>query len=202
MHITIQGGKVEEFQKLGVEAMRILSVDCSTNSMAFALFEESKLVRWGEITFGKGDMYHRMNNANRVVNRMVDNGYFDDIDLVAFEGAIFMNSRKTVIDLSYAFGSAMAPLFAPGVRVESVPAIVWQKGTGNPPLTKAEKEELQKRHPGKSKSWYSNKGREFRKERSKDNVRRIYGVEVPNDNVSDAIMLGTYIAEKVIKSGN
>lgn len=176
--------------------MRVLSVDCSTRSMAFALFEDGKLVQWGEVSFGKGDIYHRMNNANRVVNTMVANDFFKDIDVVAFEGAVFLNSRKTVIDLSYAFGSAMAPLFSPGVKVESIPAIVWQKGTGNPPLTKAEKEKLQKEYPGKSKTWYSNKGREFRKERSKANVKRLYGVDVPNDNVSDAIMLGHYISHR------
>lgn len=182
--------------------MRVLGIDCSTNSFAFAIFEDQSLAQWGEFSFGKGDIFHRMNNANKVMTRLVKDGFFDGIDIVAFEGAIFVNNRRTVIDLAYVFGSVMAPLFAPGVKVESVPAIVWQKGTGNPPLTASEKADIVKQHPGKSKSWYANKNREFRKQRTKDNVKRLYGIDTPNDDVSDAIMIGTYVVERMARDGS
>lgn len=174
--------------------MKIIGIDCSTNSLAFSIFEDGKLTYWGEIAFGKGDHLHRMNNANRVINGMLSQSQFQGIDRVVFEGAVFINNRQTVIDLAMAYGAAVAPFIKPGVQAESIAAITWQNKIGNKSWTKAEKAAVEKKFPGKSKSWYSSKLREMRKQRTMDWVKKEFGVKPANDNVADAIAIGAVAA--------
>lgn len=173
-------------------AKRVLGIDCSTNSLAFAVFEDRKLINWGEIQFGKGDMFHRMNNANRVVNASLDHDYFKDIDEVFFEAATFIQNKKTVILLAYAFGAAVSPFIKPGVKVIDVPPTSWQNYIGNKAWTAAEKSKVRLDNPGKSESWYKEQLRKMRKQRTKDWVKEEFGMAVDSDNVSDAIGVGWY----------
>lgn len=171
-----------------------MGIDCSTNSLAFSIFDGKKLVQWGEFSFGKGDMLHRINNANRVVNDAISAGILNDVDKVMFEGAVYVNNRQTVINLAYAFGAAVSPLIKPGVKAESVPAITWQNYIGNKIFTKEEKETLKKNNSGRSASWLKEEMRRIRKQRTADFIKNKFGVDVPNDNISDAIAVGWYAA--------
>lgn len=173
-------------------AKRILGIDCSTNSLAFAVFEDEKLINWGEIQFGKGDMFHRMNNANRVINASLDQDYFKDIDEVFFEAATFIQNKKTVILLAYAFGAAVSPFIKPGVKVNDVPPTSWQSYIGNKAWTAAEKSAVREEHPNRKESWYKEHLRKARKQRTKDWVKEEFGITVESDNVSDAIGVGWY----------
>lgn len=169
---------------------KVMGIDCSTNSLAFSVFEDQNLVNWGEFSFGKGDILHRINNANRVINAAIAGGIFSDVDKVVFEGAVYVNNRQTVINLAYAFGAAVSPLIKPGVKAESVPAITWQNFIGNKVFSNLEKNELKAEFPGKSASWYKEKMRERRKQRTIDFIRTQFGVDAVNDNVADAIGVG------------
>jgi len=110
---------------------------------------------------------------------------------VIFESAVFVQNKKTVVLLAYSFGAIVAALMSKGTRVEEIPPITWQHAIGNKPLSKEEKLKIQKAHPDKSKSWYDNKNRETRKQRTMDWVKTKYGIDVPNDNVSDAIAIAS-----------
>ena len=167
----------------------IMGVDCSTNSFAFSVFKEQELVKWGEIQFkGKG-VFQRLSDGSKKVRSL---GEELGVDLVVIESAIYVQNKKSVISLAYAFGSIISALMSEGSDVKEVGPLVWQNFIGNKPLTKTEKEKIIKEFPGKSKSWYSNAGRLERKRRTGEWVKNTFGIEVDNDNVTDAIALGYY----------
>lgn len=171
---------------------RLIGVDCSTNSFAFSVFEGEKLIQWGELSFGKGDILHRINNANRVLNAMLDSGQFGDFDSIYFESAAYIQNKQTVILLAYAFGAAVSPFVKPGVKAEGVTPITWQNYIGNKAFTKAEKLQLRKDNPGKTESWYKEEMRKIRKGRNIQFVKDKFGVDVDSDNIADAICVGWY----------
>ena len=102
---------------------------------------------------------------------------------LAFKGA------ATDLSLTALFGAVLGAIMKPGVAVKDISPLVWQPHIGNSALTKVEKQAIEDANPGKSKSWYDNKKREFRKERTKDWVTTTYGLQVPTDNQSDAIAI-------------
>lgn len=169
----------------------VMGIDCSSNSLAFSVFNERQLVRYGEIEFGKGDIFERIGRANVLMNAIGDD-IANDVEVIYFEGAAYINNKSTVISLSYALGSAMAPLIKRGVRVESVPAMVWQRAIGNPPFTKAEKAALAKANPDRKKSWLDNEMRKQRKQKTIEWVFEKYRVRLLSNDIADAIGIGAY----------
>lgn len=172
--------------------MKVLGIDCSTNSLAFAVYEDGTLTSWGEVGFGKGDALHRMNRANRVVISLMKQPQFQNVDLVAFEGATYVQNHKTAIFLAMAFGAALSPFIRPGIDAMEVPPITWQQYIGNRAFTKAEKDELKKQYPDHSDNWRKEKMREIRKQRTLTWAKDKFGVDIQSDNISDAIGVGWY----------
>lgn len=170
--------------------MRLLGIDCSTQTIAFSVFEDENLLHWGELSFGKGDLFHRLNNANRMINASLDQSQFQNIDKVVYESAAYIQNKQTVILLAHAFGAAISPFVLPGVEAEGVVPMTWQSYIGNKVFTKAEKDGLRTRFPGKKDSWYKDQMRKERKQRTMDFVKDKFGVETTSDNVADAIAIG------------
>lgn len=162
----------------------VLGIDASTQSVAFCLYDKNGPVRWGEIKFKGTNTFERIGDANAKVRAA-----FADIDpdLICFEAATFVQSRETVILLSYAFGSILGAIMKPGVLVEKIPPITWQNAIGNKAFTKEEKADLAKQHPDRKQAWLKEEMRRLRKQRTMDWVKSNFGIDVPNDNVSDAI---------------
>jgi hypothetical protein len=80
-----------------------------------------------------------------------------------------------------------------GIRIAgSINPITWQIYLGNGKLTKEEKLGIQAETPGKSASWYKNREREFRKQRTINVVNIIYDKSVTDNDVADAIGIGHY----------
>jgi hypothetical protein len=75
----------------------------------------------------------------------------------------------------------------PGVRVENIPPITWQNAIGNKAFTKEEKADLAKKYPDAKPAWLKEEMRKMRKQRTIDWVKTQFNIDVPNDNVSDAI---------------
>lgn len=171
----------------------VLGVDASTQSFAFCLFDEDGPVRWGEINFKGASVFERLAYAQRYISAM--RAYLT-ADLICFESAVFVQNKKTVILLAYAFGAIISALIKTGARVEEISPLVWQNAIGNKPLTKQEKQKIIDANPGKSKTWYQAKNREFRKARTMEWVSKTYGIDVKSDNVSDAIALSSVAFEK------
>lgn len=172
---------------------RIMGADCSTNTFAFGIFDDGVLVHWGEIKFTGTNVFERLADGQEKVRALRD---IFNVDVVAIESAVYVQNKKTVILLAYAFGAIISALVQSGARVVEVAPMTWQNAIGNKTLTKAEKQAIMDATPGKSKSWYSNAFRDFRKARTARWVKENLGPEIDNDNVTDAIALGWVAYDK------
>lgn len=180
-------------KKPGVK--RVMGADCSTQSFAFSIFDDGELVQWGEIKFTGSTVFERLADGQDKVRAMRD---LLQVDKVVIEGAIYVQNKKTVILLAYAFGAIISALVQSGAEVSEVSPMTWQAAIGNKPLTKAEKAAIIEANPGKSKTWYSAANRNFRKNRTREWVKENLGPDIDNDNVTDAIALGWVASHKDI----
>lgn len=172
----------------------VMGIDCSSKSFAFAVFEQQTLTMWGEIDFYGANLYERMGSGQRRIAAFSDRVR---VDKVAFEAAIQVQNKKTVIDLAYSYGAAISPFIRPGVEVVTVSPLSWQNAIGNKPFTAAEKAAVKKQNPDRSDSWIKNQIREMRKQRTIDWVKKEFGIDVESNNVSDAIGLAAYACDYV-----
>lgn len=167
----------------------VLGVDASTTSFAFCLYGKDGPIKWGEVKFQGSNVFERLSYGQKVIAAMKDDL---KADLVVFESAIYVQNKKTVILLAYAFGAVISALINNGAVIQEVSPLQWQNFIGNKALTKAEKEAIKNEFPGKSATWYSNKNREFRKGRTMEWVRNEFGISLTSDNVSDAVGVAHY----------
>lgn len=178
------------------KADRVIGIDCSTKSVAFACFEGERLVFAGEYQIPGEDFYDRLANVRKVTEAVWDYilSEFDKVGYVAFETAVVVNSARTVIQLSYFYGTVISILLEGGARVFEVAPITWQTHIGNPNLKTYEKNQIRLDYPGKSPNWYKAKGREVRKQRTLDWAKDNYGITTESDNTGDAVGVAYYAA--------
>lgn len=182
-----------------VEAKRVCGIDASTNSLAFAIFEGEAPVRCGEIVFRGSNVFERLEYAKRVTRALVESGVLR-ADYIAIEAAIMVRNVQTAIDLAYVYGAIIGELMAFNPKVEKVAPISWQSGIGNPNLKKVEKEQIQRDFPGKSKTWYSNKGREIRKQRTLDIAKGYFNIPSNSDNIGDAVGIALHVSKSLTRT--
>jgi Holliday junction resolvasome RuvABC endonuclease subunit len=166
----------------------ICSIDASTNSLAFAIFSDIKLVAFGKINFQGVNTYAKVKDAARK-----SYAFFKkfNIDSIVIEHTVFINSPKTAADLALVQGALLGAAGISGIKIAgSVNPISWQSFIGNPKLTTMEKKELMEQYPDKSKVWYQNRAREIRKVRTIQFVNTYYDKEVSDNDVADAIGIG------------
>lgn len=168
---------------------RVMGVDCSSQSFAFAIFDDEELVQWGEVKFDGKTAFHRLADGQNKVRAMKD---ILDADKVLVESAIYVQNKKTVILLAYSLGAIIAALINSGSVVDEISPTQWQYFIGNKPLTRTEKKAIMDETPGKSASWYASQYREERKRRTKAWVKKQFGLDIDSDNVSDAIGIGWF----------
>ena len=168
----------------------ILAIDASTNSMAFSVFSHEKLKKYGKINFHGRHVYEKAGDATRKLIPFLKDF---DIDAVVIESAIYTNSQKTAINLAIVqgviIGSSQMYFNRP---VVSCSPVSWQNWIGNKVLTKAEKEEIKKENPGHSFSWYKQKEREKRKNKTINIVNIEFMTDIDDDDVADAVAIGWY----------
>jgi Holliday junction resolvasome RuvABC endonuclease subunit len=167
-----------------VKAQKVMGIDCSTKSLAFTIFDGEKLYKCGEVFFEGDAVFDRLADANKKAWGLYQ---FFQPDFVAFESAVMVRSTSVAIKMAYVFGAVIAALINKGATVIEVPPISWQSFIGNKILNRAEKAAIKLEFPGKSASWYQNKGRLMRKQRTIDFAKREFGVELESDNVADSL---------------
>lgn len=170
---------------------RIMSIDASTNSIAFAVFDNDKLLHFGKINFEGNTHFEKAGDACR---KLIP--FFNEIKVnsLVIESTIYTNSPKTSMQLALVqgaiFGAAAASL-----KIKSfyscVP-VAWQSWIGNKNLTKAEKLAIKEDHPGKSANWYKNYEREFRKNRTIRLVNIEFMTDISDNDIADAVAIGWY----------
>lgn len=166
----------------------ICSIDASTNSIAFAIFSDTKLKAFGKLNFQGTNTYAKVRDAARKSLQFFKKF---NIDSIVIEHTVFINSPKTAADLALVQGAMLGAAGIAGIKVSgAVNPISWQSYIGNPKLTVAEKKELAEQYPDKSKVWYQNRAREIRKLRTISFVNTYYDNEVTDNDVADAIGIG------------
>lgn len=175
---------------------RILGVDASTNSFAFCVLENKKVIKYGEIYFDGGDIYERILDAKRKIAAVGSTDIFN-VDYMAIEAAVMVKSANTGIKMAYVFGAIIGEILSDHIEVIEVHPITWQSFIGNKNFTKAQKAEVKTANPGRSENWIKNKIREMRKEITKQFAAK-YGVKTESDNVSDAFGIAWYASHELV----
>ena len=167
---------------------RFCAIDASTNSLAFAIFEDSKIITCGKIKFEGLQTYDKVMDAAKKTKAFFDKF---DFDTIIIEHTVFMNSPKTAAQLAMVQGALLGAASMSGVKkIGSVSPITWQNFIGNKKLTKEEKHEIQKKNPGKSVSWFKTEERNIRKQRTINFVNINYDKQLEDDDVADACAIG------------
>jgi Holliday junction resolvasome RuvABC endonuclease subunit len=168
----------------------ILAIDASTNSLAFAIFSDKELVRYGKIRFDGINAYQKLGDAARKTLPFLK--HFD-VDAIVIEHTVFINSPKTASDLALIQGALLGAAKLAGIKTAgSINPITWQGFIGNNKLSAKEKQDLMNEFPGKSKNWYQNKSREIRKQRTIKFINSFYDKNIQDDDVADAVGIGHY----------
>lgn len=180
------------------KAGRVIGIDCSTNSLAYAIFDDNKPVLCGEVHFVGSDIYERLNDARRKTQALVDAGILRG-DYVGMEAAIGGKSPQVTIKLSYVYGAVLSVLMQNKMEVVTVAPITWQTYIGNPNLKREEKEKLRLDNPDRKDSWYQNQGRLFRKQRTLNFAKQYFTIADNSDNVGDAVGITYYTSEALTR---
>lgn len=171
---------------------KTLGIDCSTRSLAFAIFDGREPLRAGEIFFEGGTVFERLKDAHEKVPALMKSGILE-FNHICFEGAILVgNNSKTGISLAYVYGAVMGGLMDSGVKVRTVAPLTWQAYIGNPNLKKAERDAIKLANPNRSASWYQNAGREVRKQKTLAFSRQFFEIPSDSDNIGDAVGIAWY----------
>jgi len=172
----------------------IIAVDASTNSMAFSVFEDGRLIKYGKVRFVGADALYKAGDACK---KAIPFFKAFRSDAIVLESAIYSNSPKTAMQLSLVQGAIIAAAQVAGIKtVKTVAPMAWQNYVGTKLLSAAEKQSIEKKNPGKSKSWYKSKQRELRKKKTMDYVNKRYGIKIDDDDVADAIGIGSYVSDR------
>lgn len=166
----------------------IMSIDASTNSMAYAIFKSGDLVEAGKIKFDGSSTYEKVVSASKRLR-----AYFDKylkIDAIVIEHTVFMNSPKTAADLALVQGAILGASNASVIK--SVAPITWQNFIGNKKPSKEELLRVKAENPGKSDSWIKTFLREERKRKTINFVNIQYDKSFTDNDVADAVAIGYY----------
>jgi hypothetical protein len=171
----------------------IMAIDASTNSLAFSIFVDGELTSYGKVNFVGLTAYEKVIDACRKVLGLFKAYGNTQVDAIVIEHTVFINSPKTAADLALVQGGLLGAAGVSGVKqIRSVAPITWQNFIGNKKLTKEEQLAIRKQVPGKSDSWYKSYERQLRKEKTIHFIDVQYGVQVSDNDVSDAIAIGHY----------
>jgi hypothetical protein len=180
---------------------RICAIDASTNSLAYATFEDGHLKEYGKINFEGKDIYQKVGDA-AVKTRLYFEKYIN-VDAIVIEHTVFMNSPKTAADLALVQGALLGAAAMSGITtVGKVSPITWQNYLGNKKLTKDEQLVIRSANPGKSTSWYKTFERNFRKERTIKLIQVNYDKIINDNDVADACGIGHWAVNNWAKAIN
>ena len=188
--------KITELAK--VEGSSVGGIDCSTHSLAFAVFKDRQPYVCGEVKFDGATVFERLSDARKKTKALVDLGILR-LDYVGIESAVMVRNVQTAIDLAYVYGAVMSELMEGSPVVEKVAPISWQSGIGNPNLKQWEKDQIKRDYPDKKPSWYQNKGREIRKQRTLDIAKKYFDIDDNSDNVGDAVGIALFVMEDRVR---
>jgi len=167
----------------------IFAIDASTNSLAFAIFNNKELISTGKISFDGKNSYDKVVDACKKLNSFFK--LYNIVDAIVIEHTVFMNSPKVAADLALVQGAILGAAGINNIKIAgSVSPITWQNFLGNKRFTTKEKQDIVSEFPGKSKSWYKAHERELRKQKTIKFINTYYDKAISDDDVADACGIG------------
>jgi len=167
---------------------RIMSVDPSTNSLAFAIVDYKKLHSYGKIHLPKGDFQDKFKLINTSIPLLIKQHKPTHFII---EQSIYIQNPNTTRSLAYINGCILSAVLREGVKhVSDVGPLMWKFGIGYKNVSAQEK-----------KVWaQSMTDTEVKKKASferKERVKRIVDVEIPghgctDNDIIDAIGIGIW----------
>lgn len=171
----------------------VMGIDCSTQRLAFGIITDGELVKWGLIEFDGKNVFDRIKDARKKIDALIMQF---PVDYVAIESAIMVKSIQVAIKMAYVFGAVMSSLLIKDIKVVEVAPISWQSFIGNKTLTKQEKQKIKLDNPNKSASWYTNKNRLVRKDRTRQWVKNTFDLDIESDDITDSIGIAYFAWNK------
>lgn len=167
----------------------ICAIDASTNSLAFAIYSNGKLEKYGKINFEGKNVYEKVIDACKKSKALFS--HYSITEAIVIEHTVFMNSPKTAADLALVQGAILGGAGMTNINViGKVSPITWQSYLGNKKLTKEEQLQIRSANPGKSASWYKAYERDFRKQRTVKLLNIIYDRQIEDYDAADACGIG------------
>jgi len=172
-----------------IKPKSICAIDASTNSLAFALFENETLSTVGKINFEGNTNYEKVMDACNKTKSFLD--YYGGFEAIVIEHTVFMNSPKVAADLALVQGALLGAAGLTGTKIiGTVSPITWQNFIGNKKIDKDEKFAIRSANPGKSESWYKTYERNLRKERTIRFINMQYDRSITDNDIADACGIG------------
>lgn len=172
-----------------IDTSRVLGLDVSTKSIAFAVIENGNLKRYGKVYIEGDGIWERAADANRKTYSILK---LTKPTHVSIEGAVYVNNRSVVIKLSYIYGAIAGVVGATGHTMSEVSPIAWMSFIGSPANTKQKKDALKSEYPEKSKSWLQTESRRRRKQYTIDWAKSQFSVDIDDDDAADAVGVAWY----------
>ena len=167
----------------------VFAIDASTNSLAFAIFNNKDLISTGKIEFKGKNNYDKVVDACKKLNSFFS--LYNVVDAIVIEHTVFMNSPKVAADLALVQGAILGAAGINNIKIAgSVSPITWQNFIGNKRLDTKEKQDIMSEFPDKSKSWYKTYEREIRKQKTIKFINTYYDKSISDDDVADACGIG------------
>ena len=167
----------------------VFAIDASTNNLAFAIFNNKKLISTGKINFVGKNNYDKVSDACKKLNSFFK--LYDIVDAIVIEHTVFMNSPKVAADLALVQGAILGAAGINNIKIAgSVSPITWQNYLGNKRLTPKEKQDIFLEFPGKSKAWYKTHEREIRKQKTIKFINTYYDKSIDDNDIADACGVG------------
>lgn len=177
---------------------KVMGIDCSTNSLAYGVVENGKLLNYGEIMFYGKDIHARLVDARK---KTTANAEIFDVDFIVWERAVMVRSIAVAIKMAEVFG-AVKSVILEGSDVHEFTPIQWQEAIGNSVIKGNVKKAWAAARPElKTKSQIDTAVRKYRKQITMDWVEKNYGVKAANDNISDAIAIAHVGHSRLVKNG-
>lgn len=176
------------------------AVDASTNSLAFAYFNNGELQKYGKIRFFGSSIYDKLGDT---VHKTM--GLFQALptENMIIEKTIFANSAQVAANLALSQGALIGGAKIGGVRnVYGVAPMSWQSYIGTRLLTTDEKQKIRHASPNRSNSWYKSQEREQRKQKTISTVNNKFSIKLDDNDIADACGIGMFALDnwqKVIR---
>lgn len=179
-------GILNTFDK-GIDRSRILALDPSTHSVAFAFVVDGKPESWGKIQlYKKSDLNDKLVMTYHIVDELIQQ--FDPT-FVVIEQTIMVQNPQTTRVLSYVVGSMILNFALRGVEVVDVPPMTVKNYHGYKRVTKKLEQEIGKKEAA-----------HLRKSQIQDKVFNAFPYfNTKDDDVSDACSIALWGAQISLK---